>query len=94
MRPVCPIHLFTPLVKVEKFTVPFILSVDHLTKYLAVRLTIDLNTEISEAERLSNFCIYIAPQPSQFLVLNGNQMLQQVNEKIWKVNHTILPILI
>lgn len=61
-------------------------SVDHLSKYLAMRLTLDLQTELPETDRLINFCIYIAPQPTQILVLNGNQTLQQVNEKFWKVN--------
>lgn len=51
-----------------------------------MRLTLDLETELTATERLNNFCIYIAPQPAQYLVLNGNQTLQQVNEKFWKVN--------
>lgn len=50
-----------------------------------MRLTLDLDSEMPATERLQNFCIYIAPQPSQFLILNGNQTLQQVNEKFWKV---------
>lgn len=50
-----------------------------------MRLTLDLDTELTATERLNNFCIYIAPQPAQFLILNGNQTLQQVNEKFWKV---------
>lgn len=50
-----------------------------------MRLTLDLDTELPEAYRLLNFCIYIAPQPSQLVILNGNQTLQQVNEKFWKV---------
>lgn len=66
----------------------FIQSVEHLSKYLAMRLTLDLDTELTATERLNNFCIYIAPQPSQFLILNGNQTLQQVNEKFWKVKST------
>lgn len=53
-----------------------------------MRLTLDLETEIPEAERLINFCIYIAPQPTQYLVLNGAQTLQQVNEKFWRVRVT------
>nr|XP_019553571.2 E3 ubiquitin-protein ligase RING1-like isoform X1 [Aedes albopictus] len=61
-------------------------TVDHLSKYLAMRLTLDLETELPEAYRLVNFCIYIAPQPSQLVVLSGNQTLSQVNEKFWKVN--------
>lgn len=60
-------------------------TVDHLSKYLAMRLTLDLETELPEAYRLVNFCIYIAPQPQQLVVLSGNQTLSQVNEKFWKV---------
>lgn len=66
--------------------------VEHLSKYLAMRLTLDLDAELPAAtatERLQNFCIYIAPQPAQFLILNGNQTLQQVNEKFWKVRENI-----
>ncbi|XP_037948354.1 E3 ubiquitin-protein ligase RING1 isoform X2 [Teleopsis dalmanni] len=61
-------------------------TVDHLSKYLAMRLTLDLGSELSEAYRLLNFCIYIAPQPQQLVILNGNQTLHQVNDKFWKVN--------
>lgn len=48
-----------------------------------MRLTLDLETELPEA--LVNFCIYIAPQPQQLVVLSGNQTLSQVNEKFWKI---------
>ncbi|XP_031625287.1 E3 ubiquitin-protein ligase RING1 [Contarinia nasturtii] len=61
-------------------------SVEHLSQYLAMRLSLDLDSELPATERLQNFCIYIAPQPGQFLILNGNQTLQQVNEKFWKIN--------
>uniref|UniRef100_A0A1A9VJ31 RING-type E3 ubiquitin transferase n=1 Tax=Glossina austeni TaxID=7395 RepID=A0A1A9VJ31_GLOAU len=61
-------------------------TVDHLSKYLALRLTLDLGSELPEAYRMLNFCIYIAPQPQQLVILNGNQTLHQVNEKFWKVN--------
>lgn len=67
-------------------------TVDHLSKYLAMRLTLDLETELPEQYRLVNFCIYIAPQPSQLVVLSGNQSLQQVNEKFWKVSVIFLVI--
>lgn len=52
-----------------------------------MRLTLDLEAELPEAYRLVNFCIYIAPQPLQLVVLSGNQTLSQVNEKFWKVKH-------
>lgn len=63
--------------------------VEHLSKYLAMRITLDLDSELPATERLQNFSIYIAPQPSQFLILNGNQTLQQVNEKFWKVTREL-----
>ncbi|XP_030369865.1 E3 ubiquitin-protein ligase RING1 [Scaptodrosophila lebanonensis] len=61
-------------------------TVDHLSKYLAMRLTLDLGSDLPEACRVLNFCIYIAPQPQQLVILNGNQTLHQVNDKFWKVN--------
>nr|XP_040224740.2 E3 ubiquitin-protein ligase RING1 isoform X1 [Anopheles coluzzii] len=60
-------------------------TIDHLSKYLAMRLTLDLDPALPETYRLLNFCIYIAQQPNQLVVLSGNQTLQQVNEKFWKV---------
>lgn len=50
-----------------------------------MRLTLDLDQELPESYRLVNFCIYIAQQTDQLVVLSGNQTLQQVNEKFWKV---------
>ncbi|CAD6993580.1 E3 ubiquitin-protein ligase RING1 isoform X2 [Ceratitis capitata] len=61
-------------------------TVDHLSQYLAMRLTLDLGSDLPEAYRMLNFCIYIAPQPQQLVILNGNQTLHQVNDKFWKVN--------
>lgn len=61
-------------------------TVDHLSKYLAMRLTLDLDSELPENYRLLNFCIYIAPVAGQYVVLSGNQTLSQVNDKFWKVN--------
>ncbi|KAL4708694.1 hypothetical protein ACJJTC_017373 [Scirpophaga incertulas] len=61
-------------------------SVDHLSKYLAMRLTLDLDAELPEAYRLLNFCIYVAPSPGQFVPLAGSQTLRQINDKFWKVN--------
>ncbi|XP_067006687.1 E3 ubiquitin-protein ligase RING1 [Anabrus simplex] len=62
-------------------------SVDHLSKYLAMRLTLDLDeADLPENLRLLNFCIYIAPTPGQLVVLSGSQTLRQVNDKFWKVN--------
>lgn len=66
-----------------------VFAVDHLSKYLAMRLTLDLDTELSESDRLLNFCIYIAPSPGQLVVLSGSQTLRQVNDKFWRVNRPL-----
>ncbi|MCL4129189.1 UNVERIFIED_CONTAM: hypothetical protein GTU68_007294, partial [Idotea baltica] len=64
-------------------------TVDHLSKYLAMRLTLATRTGELETElpsSLNNFCIYIAPTPDQYIVLSGSLTLEQVNEKYWRVN--------
>lgn len=61
-------------------------TVDHLHKYLAMRLTIDLDSQLSQTHNLLNFCIYISPSTGQYVQLNGNQTLGQVNDRYWKVN--------
>ncbi|XP_050542966.1 E3 ubiquitin-protein ligase RING1 [Daktulosphaira vitifoliae] len=59
-------------------------TVDHLSKYLAMRLTLDIGSELPD--RALNFMIYVAPSAGQFVPLNGNQTLRQVHDKFWKVN--------
>ncbi|KAF2880601.1 hypothetical protein ILUMI_25565 [Ignelater luminosus] len=61
-------------------------TVDHLHKYLAMRLTLDLDSQLSQTHHLLNFCIYISPTAGQYVQLNGNQTLGQVNDRYWKVN--------
>lgn len=60
------------------------LTVDHLSKYLATRLALDLGNELPHQSL--NFCIYVAPNAGQYVTLNGSQTLRQVNERFWKVN--------
>jgi E3 ubiquitin-protein ligase RNF1/2 len=62
-------------------------TVDHLSKYLAMRLALDLGDNTPDS-RL-NFCIYIAPTPGHYVVLGGDFTLGQVNEKYWKVNRPL-----
>lgn len=64
------------------------LTVDHLSKYLAMRFALDKQEELgTEAPtEISPFAIYIAVTPGQFSLLDGNVTLDQVNEKFWKVN--------
>ncbi|XP_075231319.1 E3 ubiquitin-protein ligase Sce [Lycorma delicatula] len=61
-------------------------TVDHLSKYLATRLALDLGNEIGITERSLNFCIYVAPSPGQHVALSGSQTLRQVNDRFWKLN--------
>ncbi|XP_074040748.1 E3 ubiquitin-protein ligase Sce [Leptinotarsa decemlineata] len=61
-------------------------TVDHLHKYLAMRLTLDLDSQLSTTHTLLNFCLYISPTTGQYVQLNGNQTLGQVFDKYWKVN--------
>lgn len=59
-------------------------TVDHLSKYLATRLALDLGSELPD--RSLNFCIYVVPTQGQFVTLSGNQTLFQVKDRYWKVN--------
>ncbi|KAL7015870.1 hypothetical protein ACKWTF_016711 [Chironomus riparius] len=60
-------------------------TLEHLIKYLAMRLTLD--AQLSEPVlKNSIFTIYVANNSSQLVALSGSQTLQQVNEKFWKVN--------
>lgn len=61
-------------------------TVDHLSKYLAMRLSLDAQLAEPTFKTLT-FSIYIASMPSQLVVLSGNQTLQQVNERFWKVRN-------
>lgn len=59
-------------------------TVDHLSKYLAMRLTLEKQPH-PEDYRMS-FLIFIAPQPNVFVPLTGAQSLSQIQEKYWKIN--------
>uniref|UniRef100_A0A1Z5LHN0 RING-type E3 ubiquitin transferase n=1 Tax=Ornithodoros moubata TaxID=6938 RepID=A0A1Z5LHN0_ORNMO len=62
-------------------------TVDHLSKYLAMRLALDkLEQDASAPRSVAPFSIYIAVTPGQFTALPGTMTLDQVNEKYWKVN--------
>ncbi|KAG7276180.1 hypothetical protein CRUP_030604 [Coryphaenoides rupestris] len=68
-------------------------TVDHLSKYLAVRLALEelrRNTEANpvnvEAASEKQYTIYIPSAASSFTVLNGSFSLELVSEKYWKVN--------
>lgn len=62
-------------------------TVDHLSKYLAMRLALDkLEQDASAPRSVAPFTIFIAVTPGQFTPLSGSMTLDQVNEKYWKVN--------
>ncbi|XP_022170437.1 E3 ubiquitin-protein ligase RING2-like [Myzus persicae] len=59
-------------------------TVDHLSKYLAMRLAVDLGAELPE--RPLDFLMYVVPTADQFLQVKGNQTLRNIQDKFWKVN--------
>uniref|UniRef100_A0A336MFY5 RING-type E3 ubiquitin transferase n=1 Tax=Culicoides sonorensis TaxID=179676 RepID=A0A336MFY5_CULSO len=61
-------------------------TIEHLCKYLEMRLTLDLDKATSDGTKEFNFCIYVAPQADQFVVLPGSHSLSEVHEKYWNVN--------
>ncbi|XP_059174465.1 E3 ubiquitin-protein ligase RING2-like [Physella acuta] len=64
-------------------------TVDHLSKYLAIRLSLDNATDGEDAEDQSSsklFDIFVSSQPGHFVLLSGPTSLEQVKEKYWKVN--------
>ncbi|KAL1452525.1 hypothetical protein WDU94_006748 [Cyamophila willieti] len=54
-------------------------TVDHLTKYLTMRLRLE-GSDISD----SNFGIYVSPLSNNFILLPGSQSLRQIHDKYWK----------
>ncbi|KAB1258562.1 E3 ubiquitin-protein ligase RING2 [Camelus dromedarius] len=68
-------------------------TVDHLSKYLAVRLALEELRSKGESHQMNldtasekQYTIYIATASGQFTVLNGSFSLELVSEKYWKVN--------
>ncbi|KAJ8011015.1 hypothetical protein DPEC_G00053810 [Dallia pectoralis] len=68
-------------------------TVDHLSKYLAVRLALEELRKNGEASPINvdaasekQYTIYIPTANAQFTVLNGSFSLELVSEKYWKVN--------
>ncbi|KAK3583634.1 hypothetical protein CHS0354_039461 [Potamilus streckersoni] len=61
-------------------------SVEHLSKYLAIRLALESNQEAGAGGEEKKYTIYIASTPGNYTALNGSMTLEQVNEKYWKVN--------
>uniref|UniRef100_A0A2K5ES38 E3 ubiquitin-protein ligase RING2 n=1 Tax=Aotus nancymaae TaxID=37293 RepID=A0A2K5ES38_AOTNA len=68
-------------------------TVDHLSKYLAVRLALEELRSKGESNQMNldaasekQYAIYIARGSGQFTVLNGSFSLELFHEKYWKVN--------
>lgn len=64
-------------------------TVDHLAKYLAIRLSLDTvsnddDEDISSSSKL--FDIFVGSQPGQYVILNGPTTLEQIKERYWKLN--------
>ncbi|XP_033746293.1 E3 ubiquitin-protein ligase RING2-like [Pecten maximus] len=62
-------------------------SVDHLSKYLAIRLSLESQkTDGGGASSDTRYSIHIASTPGCYTLLSGVMTLDQVNEKYWRVN--------
>ncbi|XP_074648890.1 E3 ubiquitin-protein ligase RING2-like [Tubulanus polymorphus] len=64
-------------------------TVDHLAKYLAMRLSLEAQRSGEPGTARADdqkYTIAIATSPGTFVPLNGNKQLEQVNEKYWRVN--------
>ena len=69
-------------------------AVDHLTKYLQMRLPLDLESlpgrvESPLAGSLANLTIAVSPAPGQFASLPGELSLEQVSERYWRVGRPL-----
>ena len=70
--------------------------VEHLSKYLAMRISLELFPSSSSAGSggdsaaasgsVKDLKIFIAPTPGQKVELSGSMSLTEANEKYWKVN--------
>lgn len=62
-------------------------TVDHLSKYLAIRWAFEVQseTDASSPEDIK-YAIYICGSSDNYVLLPGNMTLEQVNEKYWKMN--------
>ncbi|XP_069491342.1 E3 ubiquitin-protein ligase RING1 isoform X2 [Ambystoma mexicanum] len=67
-------------------------TVDHLSKYLALRIALEEQQKGSESDGVrleevseKQYTIYITTAAGQFTTLNGSLTLELVNEKYWKV---------
>ena len=72
--------------------------VDHLCKYLAMRISLDLpmqdaskNGQLPSSPKtpfssVKDLTIFIVPSAGNIVELEGSMTLTQVNEKYWKVN--------
>uniref|UniRef100_A0A5F4WA73 E3 ubiquitin-protein ligase RING2 n=1 Tax=Callithrix jacchus TaxID=9483 RepID=A0A5F4WA73_CALJA len=68
-------------------------TVDHLSKYLTVRLALEELQSKGESNQLNldtasekHYTIYMATASDQFTILNGSFSFELVSEKYWKVN--------
>ncbi|GFO00944.1 E3 ubiquitin-protein ligase ring2-like [Plakobranchus ocellatus] len=64
-------------------------TVDHLAKYLAIRLSMDTASDGDDDDMTSSsklFDIFVGSQPGHYVLLNGPTTLEQIKERYWKIN--------
>ena len=61
---------------------------DHLTKYLVMRLPLDLESPLAGSS-LTNLAIAVSPTPGHFVTLSGDLSLEQVSERYWRTGRPL-----
>ncbi|KAL7290157.1 E3 ubiquitin-protein ligase RING1-like [Trichogramma pretiosum] len=64
-------------------------SVEHLSKYLVMRLFLDIPEDLTIEIGNYNFHIYVEVTPGSYLQLTGLQTLRQINEKFWRMDRPL-----
>jgi len=61
-------------------------TVDHLSKYLAIRLSIDSSRDCDEDEDTCQFDIFVSSPPGHYILLNGATSLEEIQDRYWKLD--------
>lgn len=79
--------LYKCLLLYESIIFTYLLAVNHLSKYLETRASIDLGSAFNNRE--ISFSVHIAPNPGNFIGLNDSESLRNVVDKYWRNNRPL-----